>query len=316
MGKTRVLITDGMAADGVARLKAEASLEVDLRKSTSKEELFEIIGNYECIIIRSATTLTKELLERASAMKLIVRAGAGVDNIDVPTATSKQIPVMNTASANSRAAAEQTVALMFAMMRFVPQAAQTLRDGKWDRESFKGWELSGRTLGVMGLGNIGRMVATMGHGIGMNVIGFDPVHQADVPGVKRMTSVDELIAQCDVLSLHVPKNKDTTNLINAERISKMKKGSFIVNCSRGGIVDEAAVISALDSGQLNAAAFDVFESEPPKGPNPLFTHPRVACAPHLGASTHEAQERVAATAVDQLLGFFLRGERAGVMNGL
>jgi len=322
--KTKILITDGLAKEGVDILKANPNFEVDLRKATPPDELASIIGNYQSIVIRSATTLTRELLEKATQMKLIVRAGAGVDNIDVPTATAKKIPVMNTASANSLAAAEQTIALMFSMLRMIPQAAQTLREGKWDRDSFKGYEATGKTLGVIGLGNIGRIVAEKAIGLGMKVVGYDPMIKslAQVPGklgkmddsFKLVTTLDEVITAAHILTVHVPKGKDTANLINAERIAKMKDKSFVLNCSRGGIVDEKAVIAALDSGKLAGAAFDVYEVEPPQGPNPLFTHPKVVCAPHLGASTFEAQERVALTAAQQMVGFFTAGERAGVIN--
>jgi D-3-phosphoglycerate dehydrogenase len=324
MAKIKILITDGMAKEGVDILKQHSEFEVDLRKSTPADELAGIIGNYDSIIIRSATTLTKDLIEKASIMKLIVRAGAGVDNIDVPTATAKKIPVMNTASANSLAAAEQTIALMFAMLRSVPQAAQSLRDGKWERDSFKGYEATGKTIAVIGLGNIGRIVAEKCIGLGMKVVGFDPMIKtmSQVPGkLAKMSedftlvnTVEEAMSRANMVTVHVPKNKDTSNLINADRIAKLKKPAFVINCSRGGIVDEKAVIAALDSGQLAGAAFDVFEKEPPVFPTPLAQHAKIAVAPHLGASTFEAQERVALTAASQIVGFFKEGSRAGIIN--
>lgn len=323
--KIKVLITDGMAKDGVDILKANPTFEVDLRKNTPAEELAQIIGGYDAIVIRSATTLTKDLIEKATQMKLVVRAGAGVDNIDVPTATARKLPVMNTASANSMAAAEQTIALMFATLRQVAQAHLSLREGRWDRDSFKGYEATGKTLGVIGLGNIGRLVAEKAIGLGMKVVGYDPMIKSmgQVSGklakmddaFKLVTTVDEVVTASHILTVHVPKNKDTTNLINAERIAKMKDKAFVLNCARGGIVDEKAVMAALDSGKLAGAAFDVFEKEPPTFPNPLFTHPKVVCAPHLGASTFEAQERVALTAANQIVGFFTKGDRTGVING-
>lgn len=324
MAKTKILITDGMAKEGVDILMAQPSFEVDLRKNTPASELLGMIQNYDAIVIRSATTLTKELIEKATQMKLIVRAGAGVDNIDVPTATAKKLPVMNTASANSMAAAEQTIALLFAMMRQVPQAHQSLKEGRWDRDSFKGYEVTGKTLGVIGLGNIGRIVAQKAIGLGMSVIGYDPMikSMAQVPGplakmdesFKLVQTVDEVTTQANVITVHVPKNKETTNLINADRIAKMKDKSFVINCSRGGIVNETDVLAALDSGKLAGAAFDVFEKEPPVFPNPVFNHAKVVCAPHLGASTFEAQERVALTAASQLVGFFTQGDRTGIIN--
>ncbi len=324
MSKIRVLITDGMAKEGAEILKSNSQFEVDLRKSTSADELAGIIANYECIVIRSATTLTKELIEKATSMKLIVRAGAGVDNIDVPTATAKKISVMNTASANSLAAAEQTIALMFSMLRQIPQASASLREGKWEREAYKGYEATGKTMAVLGLGNIGRIVAEKAIGLGMKVVGYDPMikSMSQVPGkLSKMledftlvTSLDEAVKAANIISVHVPKNKDTSNLINGDRIGQMKDKGFIINCSRGGIVDEKAVIAALDSGKLAGAAFDVYDKEPPVFPNPLFTHPKIACAPHLGASTFEAQDRVALTAAAQMIGFFIKGEKMGVIN--
>lgn len=322
---TKILITDGMAKEGVDILSSIKEFEVDLRKSTSADELAGIIGNYHCIVIRSATTLTKELIDKATNMRLIVRAGAGVDNIDVPAATAKDIPVMNTASANSMAAAEQTIALMFAMLRQIPQAQATLAAGKWDRKSFVGYEATGKTLGVVGLGNIGRLVAERGIGLGMKVVAYDPVINSSemVKGplahtgdrFKIVGTAQEVIRSCDILTVHVPKVKETANLVNADAIATMKDGAFVMNCARGGIVDEKAVLAALDSGKLRGAAFDVFEKEPPEFPNPLFNHPKVVAAPHLGASTVEAQERVALTAADQIVGFFTKGARAGIING-
>lgn len=316
MSKFKILITDGMAADGVEILKQHPEFEVDLRKATQASELEGMIDQYDAIVIRSATTLTKQLIERATKMKLIVRAGAGVDNIDVATATERKIPVMNTATANSLAAAEQTIALMFAMLRQVSHAHDSLRQGKWDRDSFKGYEATGKTLGVLGLGNIGRIVCEKALGLGMNVIGFDPFIKSvpTLPAVKVLGSFDEVISSCHILTLHVPKAKETTNLINADRIAKMRDKSFVINCSRGGIVDEKAVIAAVDSGKLAGAAFDVFEKEPVVFPNPICTHPKITCAPHLGASTFEAQERVALTAANQMVGFFLKNDRTGVIN--
>lgn len=313
---TKILITDGLSADAVDTLKATPGFEVEVRKSTPASELATIIGGYDCVIIRSATTLTKDLIEAGRNLKLIVRAGAGVDNIDVPTATARKVPVMNTASANANAAAEQTIALMFAMLRFVPQAYVSMREGRWDRESFKGFEAEGKTLGVVGLGAIGKMVAKKALGLGMTVVGYDPVTKGvDLHGLKVVNSLDELLAASNIVTLHVPKTKDTAGLLNGDRIAKLRKGSFVINCARGGIVDEAAVVAALNSGHLAGAAFDVFEKEPPaRFDTPLFQHPKVVFVPHLGASTVEAQERVGATAAKQIVGFFSRGERTGILN--
>lgn len=319
----RILITDGMAKEGLDILGSNPDFQVDCRKATSKDELLGLIGNVQCVVIRSATQLTRDVLEKAAQMKLIARAGAGVDNVDVTYATERKIPVMNAASANSLAAAELTMGLMFSVLRQIPQAALSLKEGRWDREKFKGYELSGRTLGVIGLGNIGRLVAERAVALGMRVVGFDPTVQSlsQVPSLQRFgesvaikTTLDAVLPLVDVLTLHIPKTKQTANIINEAALEKMKKGSFLFNCARGGLVDEQAVIKALDSGKLLGAGFDVFDKEPPQFPHPLFTHPKVVCVPHIGASTFEAQERVGSLTAKQIVGFFTKGEKAGVIN--
>lgn len=310
---TRILITDGLAEEGLAILKRETSFEVDCRKATPATDLARILPEYDCVVIRSATTLTPELIDQGSRLKLIVRAGAGVDNIAVPRATEKKIPVMNTASANSLAAAELTIALMLGAFRQLGEASASLKAGKWERDKFKGREVTGKTLGLLGLGNIGGIVAQKAMGLGMRVIAFDPARKG-LSGVTLVNTPLEVAKEADVLSVHVPKIKTTENLVNAELLSAMKNGSYLVNCARGGVVDEAAVIAALDSGKLAGAAFDVFIKEPPVFPNALIAHPKVLAVPHLGASTVEAQDRVALTAAQQMVGFFTRGDRTGVIN--
>ncbi len=323
MSRVKVLITDGIAENGLDLLKQGDQFDLDVRKATSPDELEKIIGDYDCVVIRSATTLTEALIRKGKSLKLIVRAGAGVDNIAVPVATELKIPVMNTASANSLAAAEQTIALLFAMFRKIPQAMRSLQNEKWDRNSFKGYEVTGKTLGVIGLGHIGQIVAEKAIGLGMQVLGFDPSLQdmSQLPKLARheesvslSKSVEDLLPKVDVLTLHVPKSEATKNLINEKTLGLMKKGSFLINCARGGVVKEADVLAALESGQLEGAAFDVFEKEPPSFPNPLFQHDQVIVVPHLGASTHEAQKRVASTAAQQMIGFFQKNERTGIIN--
>jgi D-3-phosphoglycerate dehydrogenase len=313
--KTKLLIADGMSADSVEFLKKSSTLDVDFRKVVTPEEMAEIIGNYEVIAIRSATKLTAPLIERATKMKLIVRLGAGVDNIDVPAATAKKIAVMNTAAANALSAAEQAIALMFATARRIPQAYASLKAGKWERELFTGTEITGKTLAVLGCGQIGRIVAQKAAALGMNVVGYDPFVK-ELAGVRMVATVEEAVAGADWITLHLPKIKETTGLVNAGLLAKFKKGACLVNAARGGICVEADVMAALDSGQLAFAAFDVFEKEPPVFPNALIDHPKVICVPHLGASTAEAQTRVGEVGARQILGFFERGEKAGVINGL
>lgn len=318
---TKVLITDGLAADGLAILKAEKSIELEVRKETSASELLTMIENYDCLVVRSATKVTKEVIEKGKNLKLICRAGAGVDNVDVEAASARKIAVMNTASANSLAAAEMTIALLFAMMRQVGPAHQSMRESRWDRATFSGFEVTGKTLGVLGLGNIGRIVADRAVGLKMNVIGFDPFvkQSTQLPVELRNTvtleaSVEDVLKKSDIVTLHMPATKETKGLLNRERLSAMKDGAFLINCARGGLVDEDAVCDLLDSGKLRAAAFDVFKEEPVKYPNRLAAHPKVTVTPHLGASTAEAQLRVGLTAASQIVEFFTMGKRTGVLN--
>jgi len=318
---TKILITDGLASDGQNILKGESSFELDVRKETPASELLEIIGNYDCLVVRSATKVTREVIEKGSKLKLICRAGAGVDNVDVEAATAKKIAVMNTASANSLAAAEQAIALMFAMLRQVPHAHQTMRESRWDRATFSGFEVTGKTLGVLGLGNIGRIVADRGVGLRMKVVGYDPMitQSTQLPAelrnsIQLETSIDAVLKTADIVTLHLPLNRETKGMLTRERLSAMKDGSWLVNCARGGLVDEDAVCELLDSGKLRGVAFDVFKEEPVKFPNRLAAHPKAIVTPHLGASTAEAQLRVGITAAQQIVGFFGRGDRTGVLN--
>ena len=321
--KTNILITDGMEKNSVEFLKNE--FNVNLKDKTSKDELKNIIGDYNCIVVRSATKLTSDLIDRAREMKLIVRAGSGVDNIDVNYATSKKLPVMNTASANANAAGEHTIALIFSMLRQIPQASSSLKAGKWERSKFKGYEVFGKTLGLIGLGNIGQLVATKAIGLGMNVIGYDTLIKTTndlnkligdkANYIKIVPTINNILKRSDIVSIHIPKNNETKYLINEERIYCMKSGSFLVNCARGGIVDEKAVLDALNRNHLRGAAFDVFEKEPTDN-NALINHPKVVSVPHLGASTFEAQKRVAEIASKQIVSFFKESDRTGIINGL
>jgi len=317
----KILITDGMASDGLSILKSEKSFDLDVRKATEAEELLNIISQYDCLVVRSATKVTKEVLEKGKQLKLICRAGAGVDNIDMSAAKALKIPVMSTASANSLAAAEHAIALMFAMFRQIPHAHKTLQDGKWDRASFMGTEVTGKTLGILGLGNIGKLVAERALGLKMNVVGFDPLVKSDssLPiflrgHVKVENSVDAVLRQADVLTIHLPITPETKNFLNRDRLGFLKEGAWIINCARGGLVDESVVCELLDSGKIRGVAFDVFEKEPVAHPHCLVTHPKAIVTPHLGASTHEAQNRVGITAAQQITDFFIRGEQTGVLN--
>lgn len=315
----QILVTDGLAANGLSLLEKEARVTVHTHKQVPAEDLLKIIPSYHVLVVRSATTVTASVIEKGKNLRLIARAGAGVDNVDLEAATRNKIPVMNAASANSMAAAELTIGMMYSVARMIPQAHFSMKEKKWDRETFKGIELSGKTCGVIGLGNIGRIVAEKSVGIGMRVIGFDPVFSKKnlaIPNVAVTDQLDELVKNSDVITLHIPKTKTTEKTVDREFLSKMKKGSILIHCARGGIVDEAAVLSALESGHLFAAGFDVFEKEPADFSSGLFRHPRVVTTPHIGAMSLEAQDRVASTTAQQILGYFFRGEKHGIVNNV
>ncbi len=311
--ETRVLIADGMAENGLDILRSQSEFKIDLHKAITSSDLLRVIPDYQVLVVRSATQVTSEVIAMAKSLKLIVRAGAGIDNINVAKASEKKIAVMNTASANSLAAAEHTLALLFALWRNIPQANQSLKEGRWDREKYKGQEISGKTLGILGLGNIGSIVAKKARALDMKVLGYDPV-APHIEGIERAGSMEAVLQHCDVLSLHLPKSKSGRYLIGPLEFQQMRKGSSLIQCARGGLVDEEALLAALESGHLAGAALDVFEEEPPVGIRSLLNHPRVVATPHLGASTLEAQERVASTAAEQILGFFKKNEKKGIIN--
>lgn len=284
----RILVTEKIAPEGIAALKGAA--EVDEYLDLSKEALLDILPNYDALIVRSATKVTAGVIAAGTKLRVIGRSGTGVDNIDVPAATERGIIVVNAPAANSVAVAELTIGFLINMARHLPHAQASLASGKWERNKFMGWEVRGKTLGLWGFGRIGAEVARRARAMEMDVLAYDPImspERAAQYGV-RPVSLDEMLAQSDIISLHMPLLDSTRNIVNASRIAQMKRGSFIINAARGGLIDETALLEALNSGQLGGAALDVFSSEPPKD-NPLVTHPKVVCTPHLGASTEEAQ---------------------------
>jgi D-3-phosphoglycerate dehydrogenase len=309
-----VLIADDMSKRAVEILK-EAGFSVDVKVGMKPEELAAVVGNYHGLGIRSASKVTAAVLANPGKLKIIGRAGVGVDNIDVAAAAAKDILVINTPAGNATAAAELAVGLLFALARKIPQAAELMRKGVWEKKKFMGVELTGKTLGVVGLGNIGRQAAERGVGLKMKVIAHDPalVPNASVPAGVEVVSFDELVSKSDFVTLHVPMTKDTNNLFNAATFAKMKKGACIVNASRGGIVNEVDVLEALKSGQLGGAALDVFTKEPPD-PSPLFEHENLIALPHLGASTKEAQEKVAIELAEVFVGFLKNGVVRNAVN--
>jgi len=309
----KVLISDPMDPNAAEIFRANG-VEVDERPGLSKDELKAIIGDYDGLAIRSATKVTADLLEAATSLKVIGRAGIGVDNVDIPAATARGIVVMNTPFGNSITTAEHAVALMFALARELPAADLSTKAGKWEKNRFMGVELTSKTLGLIGCGNIGSIVADRALGLRMKVVAYDPFltpERAIELGVEKVHLV-ELLARADFITLHTPLTDQTRNILDAEALAKTKRGVRIVNCARGGLIDEAALKDALDSGQVGGAALDVFALEPATA-NPLFGTPGLIATPHLGASTTEAQVNVAIQVAEQMSDLLVRG---GVTNAL
>jgi D-3-phosphoglycerate dehydrogenase len=312
----KVLISDALSAAAVQIFK-DRGVEVDFQPALGKDKdkLAEIIGNYDGLAIRSATKVTPKILANAKNLKVIGRAGIGVDNVDIPAATAKGIIVMNTPFGNSITTAEHAITLMLALARQIPQADASTQAGKWEKNKFMGVEITGKTLGVIGCGNIGSIDADRALGLKMKVVAFDPYlspERAFDLGVEKV-ELDELLKRADFITLHTPLTDKTRNIIDATALNKTKKGVRIVNCARGGLVDEQALRAALDSGHVAGAAFDVFVEEPATS-NVLFGHPNVICTPHLGASTSEAQENVALQVAEQMSDYLMSGAISNAIN--
>lgn len=303
----KVLISDSLSQSGIEILK-KAGLEVDVKTGMSPDELKTCIGDYHSLIIRSATRVTSDVVEEARNLRAIGRAGSGLDNVDKAAATKKGIVVMNTPGGNTITTAEHTIALMFAMARQIPQATASMKIGKWEKKRFMGVELYNKTLGIVGIGNIGKHVAKRAQAIGMNVIGYDPYlsdENAREIGIEKV-ELNELFRRSDFITFHTPITAETRNMINKNTIRLMKDGVRIINCARGGIINEADLYDAIKNRKVAGAALDVFEKEPP-GDNPLLTSDNVVCTPHLGASTEEAQENVAIAIAEQIADYLVHG---------
>ncbi|MCD6489791.1 MAG: phosphoglycerate dehydrogenase [Thermodesulfobacterium sp.] len=304
----KVLISDPVSEEGVQILK-DAGLEVFYKPGLSPEELLEIIPEFDAIIIRSSTKITKEVIEKAKKLKVIGRAGIGLDNVDLQAANEKGIVVMNVPGGNTLSAAEHTLALLFALARKIPQAVASLKQGKWEKKKFMGVELNNKVLGIIGLGRIGSIVADRALAMEMKVIAFDPFvspEAAEKKGVELVT-LEELYKRSDFITIHTPLTKETYHLIDEKAFSIMKDGVYIINCARGGIIDESALYKAMVSGKVAGAALDVFEKEPVDPDNPLLSLPNFIGTPHLGASTIEAQKNVAVEIAKQVVDYLLKG---------
>jgi len=308
MGKKKVLVTERVADEGIELLKTE--VEVDYRDGIKREELLKIIGNYDALIVRSVTMVDEELVKAGlPRLKVVGRAGNGVDNIVVEACTRNGIIVANTPDSNTISAAEQTISLLLSSARKTAWANQFLKEGTWDRKPFRGVELFGKTIGIVGLGRIGSMVATRLKAFKMRVIAYDPYitdERFERFEAEKRNTLEELVKESDFISVHTPRNEETMHMINEKILSLAKEGVRLVNCARGGIIEEKAMISGLNSGKVASAGLDVFEKEPALE-NPLFDFETVVVTPHLGADTYEAQKRVGETIAEQVLKA-LRGE--------
>lgn len=312
----RVLISDALSPAAVAIFK-ERGVEVDFQPDLGKDKdkLAAIIGDYDGLAIRSATKVTAKILENATRLKVVGRAGIGVDNVDIPAATQKGVIVMNTPFGNSITTAEHAIAMMFALARQIPSADTSTQAGKWEKNRFMGVEITGKTLGVIGCGNIGAIVADRAIGLDMRVIAFDPFlspERALDLGVEKV-ELEDLLARADFITLHTPLTAQTRNILSADNLARTKRGVRIINCARGGLVDEHALRALLDTGHIAGAAFDVFAEEPATA-NILFGHPNVVCTPHLGAATTEAQENVALQVAEQMSDYLMRGAISNAVN--
>jgi D-3-phosphoglycerate dehydrogenase len=314
---TRILISDAYAQEGLEVLEQAADVELINSPGLSAEELVAMIDTIDALGVRSATKVTPEVLAASNGrLKVVVRAGVGVDNIDLSAAADAGVAVMNTPFGNTVSAAEHAVALMMSLSRNIPQATASMKDGRWEKKKLGGRQLTGRCAGVIGFGNIGKVVADRLVGLRMKVLVSDPIVKAEEVAAigAELVDLDTLFGQADYVTLHVPLVAATKHLINESNLAKMKDDAFLVCAARGGVVDEDALLACLNAGRLSGAALDVFAEEPTAQGHPLVAHPRVICSPHLGASTREAQLQVSIDAAQQLLHFFRHGEAQNRVN--
>jgi D-3-phosphoglycerate dehydrogenase len=317
MNVPKVLVADPISERGVAELAAGGALEVTVKTGLKEEALLEIIGEYSALVVRSQTKATARLLAAADKLKAIGRAGVGVDNVDVEAATKRGIIVMNTPGGNTISTAEHAFSLLMSLARKIPQAQASMKAGKWDRKSFEGIELYDKTLAILGMGRIGTEVARRAMAFGMRVLAYDPylsATRARTLQVELVEAIDDILPRADFITLHMPSTPETHHMLDARRLSLTKKGVRIVNCARGGLVEEAALYDALKSGQVGGAALDVYEVEPPPADFPLRDLPNIVLTPHLGASTAEAQENVGIEIAQAIRAVLLDGEIRNAVN--
>jgi D-3-phosphoglycerate dehydrogenase len=312
----KVLITDSLAEQGRAILERVPEILMDYRPGLKAEQIRATIGEYDALIVRSGTRATADIIQAGTSLKVIGRAGIGVDNIDVEAASKRGIVVMNTPGGNNVTTAEHAITLLLAMARNIPQASASLRAGKWERSKFTGVEVCGKTLGIIGVGNVGSVVADRAQGLKMKVIAHDPYLTAEAAARSgiELVPLDDLYARSDFISVHTPLTAETRGLVGTDAFLKMRRGVRIVNCARGGIVDEGALAEAIRTGQVAGAALDVFAEEPPPKDHPLLALETVVATPHLGASTDEAQINVAIAIAEQVVDFLTRGEVRAAVN--
>ena len=310
----KILISDRTHGNCALKFR-RAGFEVEEAPGLSPEERLDIIKDFHGLVIRSATKVTPDLLAAAEKLRVVGRAGAGLDNVDIPAATARGVVVMNTPGQNSNAAAELTITMIFALSRHLYRACESLKACRWDKKAFQGREVMGKTLGVVGYGNIGRLVGELGMGIKMKVLAHDPFltdEQIRAHGAEPAL-LEDLLSRADFVTIHLPRTRETVHMFDADSIGRMKDGAYLINCARGGIIDEAALYHALTSGKLAGAALDVFEREPP-GEHSLLGLDNFICTPHLGASTLEAQINVAEAVADQMIRYLRDGEAVNAVN--
>jgi D-3-phosphoglycerate dehydrogenase len=317
MDKHKVLVADSISTKGVDLLRGDGELDVDVKTGLKENDLLQIVPEYSAIVVRSQTRITARVIEAARKLKAVGRAGVGVDNVDVEAATRRGVIVMNTPAGNTVSTAEHAFSLLVSIARNIPQAHSSVKAGQWDRKSFEGVELHGKTIGIVGMGRIGTEIARRAVAFGMRPVAYDPYlspSRARSLQVELFEDLDDVLSRADFLTLHMPLTNETRHLINSDRIAKMKKGARIVNCARGGLIDENALFGALKSGQLAAAALDVYETEPPAADFPLRTLPNIVFTPHLGASTAEAQESVGLEIAEAIRSVLLEGVIRNAVN--